>query len=290
MRVLMRRALEPPTRSIDEILDGAQQLRLCRRGEIGDLVEEQRAFMRVLELAAAAANAGGRALLDAEQLRLEQCLDDRRAVDRDEGAAPAATELVHLARDQFLPASAFPFDEHREIGGGHAFDPLADPADRLARTYQRRRAVDRPVQRRPELPSSNGAFELQHHGGELRGGLDQLTRPVVERPRLVEDDFEAGLAVAWRCRHVEADGIGRRGHGLGAVVAQPHRSRLQRTSQFFLQPFARRAWFGEGKAGGDRSRQRGDTAPAVGPPAQRGKDRRRHERWVPSEHPTSWSV
>ena len=67
-----------------EILDGAQQLRLCRRGEIGDLVEEQRAFMRVLELAAAAANAGGRALLDAEQLRLEQCLDDRRAVDRDE--------------------------------------------------------------------------------------------------------------------------------------------------------------------------------------------------------------
>ena len=107
MRVLMRRALEPPTRSIDEILDGAQQLRLCRRGEIGDLVEEQRAFMRVLELAAAAANAGGRALLDAEQLRLEQCLDDRRAVDRDEGAAPAATELVHLARDQFLPASAF---------------------------------------------------------------------------------------------------------------------------------------------------------------------------------------
>jgi hypothetical protein len=66
-------------------------------------------------------------------------------------------------------------DEHHEIGGGHALDPFADPADRLARTNQRRRAVDRPVQRRPELPSSNGAFELERHGGQLRGGFDQLT-------------------------------------------------------------------------------------------------------------------
>jgi hypothetical protein len=71
-----------------EILDGAQQLGLRRRREIGDLVEEQRAVVRVLELAAPAADAGGGPLLDAEQLRLEQRFDDGGAVDGDEGTVP----------------------------------------------------------------------------------------------------------------------------------------------------------------------------------------------------------
>ena len=39
-----------------EVLDGVQQLGLRRRRQIGHLVEEQRAFVRVLELAAAASD------------------------------------------------------------------------------------------------------------------------------------------------------------------------------------------------------------------------------------------
>ena len=67
-----------------EILNGAQQLRLRGRRQIRDLVEKERAVVRVFELAAPAPHARGRPLLDAEQLRLEQGLDDRCAIDRDE--------------------------------------------------------------------------------------------------------------------------------------------------------------------------------------------------------------
>ena len=58
--------------------------------------------MRVLELAPPAAHAGGGAILDAEQLRLEQGLDDGGAVDRDEGPLAPATEVVDLAGHELL--------------------------------------------------------------------------------------------------------------------------------------------------------------------------------------------
>src|SRR5438105_13306455 len=61
-----------------EILDGAQQLGLSRERQVRHLVEKERASFSRLELAAAATNPGGRPLFDAEQLRLEQRLDERR--------------------------------------------------------------------------------------------------------------------------------------------------------------------------------------------------------------------
>ena len=67
-----------------QVLNRAQQLRLRRRREVRDFVEEQRPLVRVLELSTTAANAGGRPLLDPEQLGFEQRLDNRRAVDGDE--------------------------------------------------------------------------------------------------------------------------------------------------------------------------------------------------------------
>ena len=96
-----------------QLLDRAQQLRLRRRRQVRHLVEEQRAAVRVLELAAPAAHAGGGALLDAEQLGLEQRLDDRRAVDGDERPVAAPAQVVNLARDQFLAGAALPFDQAR---------------------------------------------------------------------------------------------------------------------------------------------------------------------------------
>ena len=65
-----------------EILNCAQQLRLRGQREVGYFVEEERAAVRVLELAAAAAHARGRSLFDAEQLRLEERFHECRAVDR----------------------------------------------------------------------------------------------------------------------------------------------------------------------------------------------------------------
>ena len=64
------------------LLQHAQQLRLQRRAHRPDLVEEQRAPVRLLEPALAGADgAGERAAHVAEQLRLEQRLGNRAAVD-----------------------------------------------------------------------------------------------------------------------------------------------------------------------------------------------------------------
>jgi outer membrane PBP1 activator LpoA protein len=63
----------------------AQQPRLQLRRHVADLVEEQRAAVRLLEAAATLAiRAGERALLVAEQLGLEQVRGERRRVERDE--------------------------------------------------------------------------------------------------------------------------------------------------------------------------------------------------------------
>ena len=68
-------------------LERAQQLGLQVQRQLADLVEEERAAVRLLEGAPCARRdrAGERALLVAEQLALDELLGDGRAVDRDEG-------------------------------------------------------------------------------------------------------------------------------------------------------------------------------------------------------------
>ena len=105
-----------------EILDGAQQLGLRRQRQVGHFVQEQRAAVGVLELAAPAADAGGRAILDAEQLGLEQRFDKRGAIDGDERAVAAPAQFVDLARDQLLADAAFAFEQDREVGDRDALD------------------------------------------------------------------------------------------------------------------------------------------------------------------------
>ena len=95
----------------NQVLNRTQQLRLCRQREVRHFVEKQRAAVGVLELAAAAAHTGGRALLDAEELSLEQCLDQRRAIDRDERTVSPPPGVVDLSRYQFLPDATFTFKQ-----------------------------------------------------------------------------------------------------------------------------------------------------------------------------------
>jgi hypothetical protein len=90
-----------------QILDGAQQLGLRGERQVRHFIEKQRAAVGVLELAAPAAHAGGGALLDPEQLRLEQRLDDGGAVDRHKRSPPPAALLVDLSRDELLAGAAF---------------------------------------------------------------------------------------------------------------------------------------------------------------------------------------
>src|SRR2546422_11195418 len=77
----------------------------------------------------AAGRASERALLVAEQLRLEQRLGQRRAVHRDERAATPRRAPVDGAGDELLARAALALDEH---GGGavrHLFDERHHPPE-----------------------------------------------------------------------------------------------------------------------------------------------------------------
>ena len=73
---------------------------------------------------ALALGAGERALLVSEQLRLEQGLGDRRAVDRHERPCPSGTVPVNGARGQLLAGSALADQEHGGLAARHRRDLL----------------------------------------------------------------------------------------------------------------------------------------------------------------------
>src|SRR5690606_23138635 len=93
------------------------QLRLQRERHVADLVEEQGAAVGDLDLAGRLAHgARERALLEAEQLRLEQRLRDRGAVDRNERLLRARAQVVDRAREELLAGAALAEQQRRRAG------------------------------------------------------------------------------------------------------------------------------------------------------------------------------
>src|SRR5258706_5332756 len=87
------------------LLDDAQELGLQRERQLADLVEEQRAAVRLAEQPALRlVRAGECAAAVAEQLALDERRLQRRAVDRDQRAAAPGLP-VQLARDALLAAA-----------------------------------------------------------------------------------------------------------------------------------------------------------------------------------------
>ena len=98
-----------------------------------DLVEEQRAFVGLLEEAGVVAvGAAEGPLLVAEQFGLEQRRGDGGAVDDDERALRAAAVAVQRQRHQFLARAALALHEHGERLRGGLQDLLAQVDDRRA--------------------------------------------------------------------------------------------------------------------------------------------------------------
>ena len=71
----------------------------------------------MLELAATAANTGGRPLFDAEEFRFEQRLDDSGAVDGDERPTAATAKLVELSGNEFFASAALASKRTRIANG-----------------------------------------------------------------------------------------------------------------------------------------------------------------------------
>ena len=121
------------------VFDDPQNLLLHARRNRPELVEHERAAVRLLEAAdVRARRTRERAGLMPEQLRLEQCLRERCAVDLDERLLPPRREKVQAGRDELFAGAAFADHEHglHELGGardvlehGHESRCFADQTD-----------------------------------------------------------------------------------------------------------------------------------------------------------------
>ena len=115
------------------LLQHAQQLRLERRAHGPDLVEEQRAPVRLLEPPLAVADgAGERAAHVAEQLRLEQRFRDRAAVERHEPVGAPRAVVMDRARGEFLAGAGLARDEHGARRRGDGLQQLEQIAHHAA--------------------------------------------------------------------------------------------------------------------------------------------------------------
>ena len=148
-------------------LDRAQQLGLRTRREFADLVEKQRAAIRLLEQARAV---GGRAgegpARMSEQFRFEEVVAERGAVDGAEAAHPSGGPGVNRLGDEFLAGPALSEDEHRvgrrggpanlppDVGDGGAWPAEIAKAGVLGALH--RRAGTQRGHRRPDGRGGGG--------------------------------------------------------------------------------------------------------------------------------------
>src|SRR2546425_1718063 len=152
------------------------------RREVGDLVEEERAPVGQLEAALLPPRrAGERALLVAEQLRLEQRLGQRGAVDRDERAAAPRRARVDRAGDELLAGAALALDEHRRGAAGDLLEERHHAAERGARADDRAllEQVVEPLLERAVLLDQVSALEGLADQAQELGALERLGEEVV---------------------------------------------------------------------------------------------------------------
>jgi hypothetical protein len=103
------------------LLQHPQQLALCGRRQLADLVQEHGPAFGELELAQAPPRRAREGpTLVAEKLALEQGVRDRGAVDRDEWPLPPRGEHVDGAGEELLARSALSLEKNRRVGRGHA--------------------------------------------------------------------------------------------------------------------------------------------------------------------------
>src|SRR5437870_7104605 len=113
------------------LLEYPQELGLELGPQGADLVEEERAALRELELAKLAlVGAGERTLLVAEQVGLDESLGDRRWVDGDEGLLAPRALMVDGPRDELLAGTALAGDQHGRRRAGDLRDEAVELLDR----------------------------------------------------------------------------------------------------------------------------------------------------------------
>src|SRR5882672_1761847 len=205
----------PPAYPLERaLLQEAQQLRLQRIRHVADLVEEERAARRVLDLALRLlVRARECALFVAEELALEQRFRNCRAVDGDERTARASGQAMQRPRQDLLAGAALAEQQRGRIGRR---DLLYDAADAHHRIADRDDAVER---RHAALLAQYPVFGFEF----------------VHPERALHDERQH-FGVEWFLVEI-VGALGNRAHGVFAfVVAGDHdHLRVRRERQYFLE-------------------------------------------------------
>ena len=165
------------------VLQHAQHLGLRGERHVADFIEEERAAVRLLELAGPVLHrARERALHVAEQLALDQLAGNRRAIDLDKRARRATRLPVQRPRHEFLARAVLARDEDARVGGRHAVNGLDQRAHRV-------RPPDDLVRLLHHLAQSR-VLLAQH---EVPDGIAQRHEDAVGVERLFHDVVGAAL-------------------------------------------------------------------------------------------------
>ena len=96
-------------------LEHPQQEGLGLQGEFGDLIQEERSAVGILEIPLAGLGGTGEGSLDmAEQFGVHQFLGEGSAVDHEERGVPPGRILVDNPREILLAHAAFSLNQHAE--------------------------------------------------------------------------------------------------------------------------------------------------------------------------------
>ena len=122
-----RDLLTSPDRTDGALLEGAEQLGLEREGQVADLVEQQRAPVRLHEEARPRRARVGEGAPDvAEELALEELLGHGGAVDRHQRSVLPIPAPVERLGDDLLPGAALAGDEDARVGVGDPVEQLVE--------------------------------------------------------------------------------------------------------------------------------------------------------------------
>ena len=201
------------------LLQDSEQPGLERGGHVPDLIQEERAPVRLTEKPRPAAHRPGKRPADvAEQLALQQTLRQRGAVHPYELGVGAVGEAMEGPCHQLLAGTGLPHDQHRGLTPRHAgqrlhhFDDCRTPADEgrvgAPRWGNPRGMLRLGLQTPPpfQRPRDHGAelLDLVRFANEVVGtGTDRLARGDGVAERGQHDHDRVGLPVSHQVQQVE---------------------------------------------------------------------------------------
>src|ERR1700693_2042185 len=159
------------------LLQGSKYFGLRLRRHVADFVQEKGPSVRFLEFAPPVlGRARERPAHVAEELRLDQLLRDRRAIDLDQRKIGPRREPVNRTGHELLPGAVLAGDQHAGVGGRHAGDLLPQLE------HGRGVAEQRCLRLAPAAERGDFREEITALDRLLRGQDDAL-----ERQRLLEE-------------------------------------------------------------------------------------------------------